>query len=174
MDFPAEIQDQMKAFKRSQKPRIWQFLGLILVAVFIGSAILSGQREKANTKKYLEAPALNDVYCVQEDNEYSLMTIAEIQGDSIYFMNNEYYTTQRLDVKKLHRANFYEKGVIYGYSKDELQELYNDKIIHNIWRDLAYSTEKLKLRDAGVREYSDSELDTESNTEDEDEDETGS
>ncbi|MDR2919427.1 MAG: hypothetical protein LBV72_08710 [Tannerella sp.] len=42
MDFPAEIQDQMKSFKKAQKPRIWQFLGLIIVALFIGSAIISG------------------------------------------------------------------------------------------------------------------------------------
>ncbi|MDR2919426.1 MAG: hypothetical protein LBV72_08705 [Tannerella sp.] len=72
------------------------------------------------------------------------MTIAGIQGDSVYFLNNEYYTTQISDVKKLHRANFYEKEFVYGYSKEELQELYNDKMIRYIWRDLPYNTEKLK------------------------------
>lgn len=169
MNYPGEIQEQMRSFKRAQKPRIWQFLGLILFVVFIGSSIISGQREKANTKKYLEAPALNDVYCFKYDNEYSLMKIAQIQEDSVFFLNNEYYTTKMSDVKKLHRANFYEQGIIYAYSMDELQELYDDKEIRYIWRDLAYSTEKLKIRESDAIEKSDSVIENEDDSEDEEE-----
>ena len=161
-NYPPEIQTQMRDFKRSQKPKIWQFLGLILIIIFIGSAIISGQREKANTKKYLEAPVLNDVYCIRyDDKEYSLMMIAEIEGDSIYFHNNEYHTSKTSSVDKLHRADFYEQGVVYGYSKEELKELYQKGSIRYIWRDMPYSTEKIKVREADAEENRNNDPETE-------------
>lgn len=161
-NYPTEIQTQMREFKRRQKPKIWQFLGLILIVVFIGSAIISGQREKANTGKYVENPALNDVYCLRyDDNKYSLVMIAGMEGDSIFFYNNEYHTSKMSNVKKLHRPDFYEQGIVYGYSRDEVRELYEDKTIRYVWRDLPYNTEKIKVKEADAEEKVDEDAETE-------------
>lgn len=164
-NYPAEIQTQMRDFKRSQKPRIWQFLGLILIAVFIVSAIISGQREKTNTGKYVEDPALEDVYCLRYDNKYSLMIVAEIQGDSIYFYSNDYHTSKKSNVKKLHRPDFYNHDVVYRYDKNELKELYEDKTLRSVWRNLPYSTEIIKVKEADAEEKTSEDSETENEEE---------
>lgn len=143
--YPNEIQVQMKDFKRSQKPRIWQFAGLFLVAAFIISVIISGRRETANTETYFKDPKVNDVYCIQVDKEYTLMYIDEIEDDSIIFICNDYFAYKLSEAKWLHRPNFYDYDTRWAYSRDDLKERFDGKKIREIWRNLPYSTKKVTI-----------------------------
>ena len=141
---PPNVQSQIMAFRRKQKAPFWQWTGLLLLAGLIASAIISGFRETKNTKKYLESPEYNDVYCVKYDNAYSLMYIVDISDDSIYFAENNYTTKSRSDVKKLHRYEYYDHDLTIAYSNEELIELYYiDSLILTIWRNLPFSKEEL-------------------------------
>lgn len=163
-NFTPDMQMRMATFRSSQKARIWQYTGLLLFAVFMINMMLTGRREMANTKKYFESPAINDVYCTESDNEYSLMTIGEILDDSIYFYINEYYTSKITNVQKLHRVDFYEQDIMYGYSKEDLKDFYDKRTICKIWRNLPYSTEKVKVNDSVVKDSPHVDMETEEET----------
>ena len=166
------LQNQISDFKRKQKAPFWQWIGLLLLLGIIASTMITGYRETRNTKRFLETPALNDVYCVKYDNAYSLMYIADIQGDSIFFLENKYTMSKQSEAIKLHRPHFYDLDSVYGYSHDELKTYYNDKLICTIWRNLPYQTTPLNLSDDErqlLEDDEDDDFDFDEDEEDEDE-----
>jgi hypothetical protein len=149
-----QLQPQVKEFYRRRKAPFWQWVGLLLIMASMVSGIISGICENKNTKTYFESPEINDVYCVKYDTrEYSLMYIEDIREDSVYFIVNDYTTKKSSSVTKLHRPDFYETDVVYGFSRYELNDMfYEEKSITQIWRNLKYSREKTKLREPDIQE----------------------
>ena len=143
------LQKQITDFKQSQKAPFWQWTGLLLMIGIMVYAMISGFLETRNTKLFIESPQVNDVYCVKyDDKAYTLMSIYSIENDSIFFIENKYTMSLESKAKQLHRNAFYDHDYIYGYSHDELKELfYEDKRILTIWRNLPYQTKQLKLTD---------------------------
>ena len=146
-ELPPVLQSQVTDFSRKQRAPFWQWVGLLLLLGFITSALIAGHRETRNTKRFLESPELNDVYCMKYNNAYLLMYIFDIQGDSIFFIENKYTMKKQSGVKKLHRPHFYDYDTVHGYSHDELKECYNGKLIRTIWRNLPYQTSQLNIPD---------------------------
>ena len=140
------LQPEIKEFYRKCKAPFWQWVGLTLI---IASVLLNINRtinEKNDTKQFFNSPEINDVYCFKYEDGYTLMLIDDISNDSVYFLNNEYYFSNIIDVKKLHRLKYYNLDETYGYSREELDNLFNEeKIIIKIWRALPYSTEDIEI-----------------------------
>ncbi|MDR2916306.1 MAG: hypothetical protein LBV74_16020 [Tannerella sp.] len=150
------LQPKINEFYRKQRTPLWQWLGLLLICASLATGIAAKIKENKDTKVYIEFPEVNDVYCIKYDEGYSLMYIAEIQDDSIFFITSDYTILRYSSVKKLHQPELYESDSYYSFSKDELNELfYEDKFIKTIWRNLPYSNKKdLKLRDVDIKENS--------------------
>ena len=151
-NYPNEIQVQMNDFKRSQKPRFWQFAGLFLFAAFMISMIISGRGEITDTKKFFEDPKVKDVYCIQVDDEYTLMYIDAIVSDSVVFICNSYFAYKLSEAKWLHRPNFYDDEIRWIYGRDELKEMFDSEDIKRIWRDLPYSTKQITIEEPDIKE----------------------
>jgi len=156
-----QLRSEIVEFHRKCRAPLWQWVGLALIACSILLNILNVVTENNNTKKYFESPEVNDVYCINYDDEYSLMFIDEIRDDSVFFIYNEYTYSTISKVKNLHKLNYYDLDVVYGYSREELNELYyEDKFIKKIWRSLPYSTSKVKIKESKtINNYSDDEDD---------------
>lgn len=147
------LQSEIEAFYRKKKAPLWQWTGLLLIAASIIINIVNTRRENSNTKSFIEAPQINDVYCIKYDNGYSLMYIDDIEEDSIFFISSDYYCTSFSDAKKLHQPQYYESDVVYGFSREELNALfYEEKSIKNIWRNLPYSHKELKINSTEIKE----------------------
>jgi len=176
-DVSPVLQEQIKAFRRTQNAPFWQWIGLQLIIGFIISALITGFHETHNTKKYLESPEYKDVYCVKYEKSYSLMYIIDIRDDSIFFADNNYTTKYESDVKKLHRPEYYDSEATYVFSHTELKDMYYvEKLILTIWRNLPYSKEFLPIEDDDDEDdyyYDDEdEDDEEEDFENEEEDDT--
>jgi len=143
------LQQEIKCFNRSQRAPFWQWTGLLFMMGLIGYTLISGFQETKNTKLFIESPQVGDVYCVKpNDKVYTLMYIHSIENDSIFFVENKYTMNLKSEAKQLHRNSFYDHDYVYGFSYDELKELfYDDKMIQIIWRNLPYQTKRLKLTD---------------------------
>ena len=140
-----EQQQIVQESHRKSKPPLWQWLGLLLIAASLISGFINTRIENSNAKSYFESPEINDVYCYKEDGAYSLMYIDEITEDSIYFIDNIYEVKSMSNAKDLHKQLYYDYDVVYGFSKEELHNLfYEEKSIIKIWRNLSYSTKPLK------------------------------
>jgi hypothetical protein len=150
---PPVLQDQLGEFRKSQKPPLWQWVGLLLFTVFAFNIILSVQRDGKKRDAFYESPQPGDVYCLKYDEGYSLMYIDEIGNDSVFFISNDYLSETFSGAKKLHRPEFYDAGTYYGYSREELNEYYyGRKIIRDIWRDLPYNREDLEIEEPPAAE----------------------
>ena len=172
-----EMQSEVNNFYRKNKAPFWQWVGLLLFTVSVILSIIGNIKEGKNTELFLNSPEINDVYCVKEEEGYSLMYIDEIIGDSVFFIDNNYVCRKLSDVKKLHRLDYYDLDVVYGFSREELNELFHEeKYIKEIWRNLRYSTRDVKTRGGikessfDVEEYSDDEDDFEEDEEEDSED----
>ena len=143
-----DLRNQILEFSRKQKAPFWQWIGLLLFVGFIGSTLFFGYKETKNTKLFLESPDFKDVYCMKYENGYSLMYIVDIRNDSIFFLDNNYATTKKSEVKKLHAPQNYELDDLYVYTHNELKKLYYiDRVIITIWRDLPFNLEGLTFED---------------------------
>ncbi|MDR2146136.1 MAG: zinc ribbon domain-containing protein, partial [Tannerella sp.] len=141
------LQQQIANVIRSGKAPFWQWTGLLLMIALIANTLISGFRETKNTRLFMESPQVGDVYCVKYDDDYTLMSISSIENDSIFFIENKYTMSLKSRAKELHRDNFYDHDILYGYTHDELEELFEDKSILTIWRNFPYQTKKLDLTD---------------------------
>jgi len=166
-----QLRSEIVEFHRKCRAPLWQWVGLALIAASVLIGITNGITENKNTKKYFDSPEINDVYCVKYDDGYSLMFIDEIRDDSIFFIHNEYTYSTMTKVKNLHKLNYYDLDEVYGYSREELNELYHEeKFIKKIWRSLPYSTANVKIKESKTIDNSIDDEDFESEEEDVSED----
>ncbi|MDR2147249.1 MAG: hypothetical protein LBE91_12395, partial [Tannerella sp.] len=147
-----DLQKRIAAFSYRQKVPFWQWTGLLLLIAFIANTLIFGylgaRRETKNTELFIESPQVGDVYCVKYEKVYTLMAIDSIENDSVFFIENKYTMSFKSEAIQLHRDAFYDHDYIYGYTHDELKEMFHeDKSILNIWRNLPYQTKKLDLTD---------------------------
>lgn len=109
-----------------KKPK-WLFAGLVLFAVLIGftmiTASFSTAKDKRHMTEIIQNPQVGDEYEVRlSSKEYSLMKVASIAPDSIYFYLNEYSTNKYKGLDRLRREHGgdYDNEYVEAYSKSEL------------------------------------------------------
>ncbi|MDH5381768.1 MAG: hypothetical protein OEW75_12990 [Cyclobacteriaceae bacterium] len=134
---PEGIQTKSGSLKSSVKTPPYIFSGLAIVVLVIGFVFFNSHRNSEQTKSYFDKPAVNDVYAMYDPQEttefkYYFMKVSEISEDSIYFLPNEFGYNRipdELDVKD----GFYP--IIYSFDKQELQELFTEGDIKEIYRE---------------------------------------
>ncbi|MCL5244646.1 zinc ribbon domain-containing protein [Cellulophaga sp. 20_2_10] len=125
---------EYKNVKGEAKTPIKHFSALFIIGLLIAGFSFSSFLDGKNTEDYISEPQVNDVYRYKtEDSNYSTMKIASI-SDSIYIMDNEYYTDKKSGISEINLAKNYTKEQ-YGYTVEELKDLYKDHIIYQIDRD---------------------------------------
>jgi len=94
------------------------FAGLIILLLFVGSAVAAGISSSMNTDDYLKTPAVGDVYEIKHEangkSYYTLYRIAKVGTDSIVFAINDYEAEGRNGLRKLKQQhhNSYSEQVI--------------------------------------------------------------
>ncbi|WP_424002081.1 hypothetical protein [Maribacter sp. IgM3_T14_3] len=132
---PEALKMQYKNIKSDAKGPIWQFSGLLVLALLIGFAIYSGGKDKENTQLYLSAPAVGDIYEYKADNgSYSTMRLMKVTSDSLYLSLNDYEISKKSRLYKIDKDENYSE-VTYGYSKNEISQMQKEGIILDINRD---------------------------------------
>lgn len=135
-ELPEHIKQKFELEKSGASYPIWYFSGLAVLACLISFAFYASNENAENDKLYIETPAIGDVYSVKASKSgyYSAMKVTDITNDSIYVLFNNYEIDKRSKIYKIDKVENYttETG---AYSKQEIKDLFNEKIIYDVDRD---------------------------------------
>lgn len=135
-ELPDSIRQKLKVEneRHSIKYPIWFFSGLFIIAALVAIGIyMSGETEKKE-KAYLESPQLDDKYEYKtESGYYSIMKISKVTPDSVYFYINDMETNKTSGIYDIDKEKNY--SMIEGYTREEVKQLYTDKVVYEINRD---------------------------------------
>ncbi|MBU2995061.1 hypothetical protein KO500_01380 [Cellulophaga baltica] len=134
-EMPSYIKTEFKRVKKNSKGPAWQFSGLILFALLIVFAGFASKSDRASEKMYLETPLVGDVYEYKlAYSQYSTMKIMQVTTDSIFVSLNDYEINKASRIYRIDKSENYSNK-LYVYSKKEITDMYNSKIIFDINRE---------------------------------------
>ena len=133
-EMSAAMKKESSVARKEAKGPIWQFSGLFIFPALIVFAFFIGKRESVKEAEYLSNPLVGDVYNYYTDSsQYSTMRIVHLNKDSIYVQLNNYEIGRSSKTYTIDKEKNYSKKA-YGYSKKEIKEMYEQKIIVDIDR----------------------------------------
>jgi hypothetical protein len=98
---------------------------------------VANQKHHEETAKWIVAPQSGDIYEYKtEDNQYTLLMVNDIQGDSVYIRQNQYETNLKKGLRKLKaKGSVAYSTELYSFSKGELKAMFDKGVILDIDRD---------------------------------------
>jgi hypothetical protein len=133
---PRSLRKKVEKEKEKLKTPIWYFSGIFIFVLFVAFIIYLDFADKANTKKYVAAPAVNDVYEFKNDvGHYTLFKIDEVFEDSVVIFFNSYESTSSSKLYELDDSIKYDYETFYILAKSTLLEMYEEKKILKINRE---------------------------------------
>ncbi|ULC58921.1 zinc-ribbon domain-containing protein [Flaviramulus sp. BrNp1-15] len=134
-ELPEQIKHKFELEKHRGIP-ILHFSGLAIIVLAIAFFAYSGSKNKELDAKYIQAPAIGDVYSVLSDTngQYTTMKVTGVTNDSVFVVYNDYEIDKRSAIYKIDKKENY---TVYesGYTKQEILSLYADKTIYEIDRE---------------------------------------
>jgi zinc-ribbon family len=135
-EMPGELKETYNRVKAGTKTPIWSFIGAALLAVLIISIVISERDKDARIAKLVLQPAPGDVYEIKtKSNQYSLIRIEQVNGDTVLFRQNEYETNKLSGLDDIRKKGMdaYSEDV-YLMTRKGLKELYDKGSIEDIER----------------------------------------
>jgi hypothetical protein len=112
----------------------WQFSGLVTSVLFIIWMVFALENIEEKERQYLAEPAIGDVYSYRiGDFEYSMMRLAEIKNDTLYFQLNRRHAQRRSRVFGLNQDKYYYKSTTC-FTQEDLRGMYEDETVFSISR----------------------------------------
>ncbi|QWX84215.1 hypothetical protein H0I23_00765 [Cellulophaga sp. HaHaR_3_176] len=133
-EMPTSLEREYKNLKTKAKGPIWQFSGLFVVTALIVLVGFAVNIDNKNNSIYLDNPLIGDVYEYQIANkQYSTMKVVEVSNDSLFMSLNDYEINKSTRIYKIDKPENYPQ-LTFGFSKQEIKELYISKKIIDINR----------------------------------------
>ena len=136
-ELPQQIQQKFEVERHRGIP-IKHFAGLAIIVGLISWIFYSNAKDKENEAIYIESPKVGDVYHTEGTNTsyYTSARVSAIENDSIYVIFNNLETNKRSDVSNIDKdSNYNSEENTYGYTIEDIQQLYKDDVIYKIERD---------------------------------------
>jgi predicted RNA-binding Zn-ribbon protein involved in translation (DUF1610 family) len=133
LQMPANLISAFVNVKAKTKTPLWTFAGLAALGILIIIVVFEIKKDKELNAKLVLTPQAGDIYEVKtkEDN-YTLMKIIRVQGDSVYVNFNNYETDKASGIYQLKEKEYSED--VSGLSKMDLREMFKDGNIYDIER----------------------------------------
>ncbi len=135
-DMPPSLMAPYHILKAKTRTPIWMFSGLAIVLLLIIIGVVSDIKKDEKNAKLILTPQIGDIFEIKtKNNQYTLLKIEYVFGDSVYVRFNLYETDKISGINKLQRNgdNAYTQE-IYGFSKAELKKMFDDGNILDIER----------------------------------------
>ena len=135
-ELPEQIKQKFELEKAGVRFPLWYFSGLILIAIAIALATYLSKKDAENDKLYIQQPMIGDVYSVKasQTGYYTSMKITKVTTDSVYVVFNDYEIDRKSKIYKINKTENYTTE-IDGYSKEEIQTLFDQELIYEVDRD---------------------------------------
>jgi hypothetical protein len=130
-----EMLEKYNELKSQTKPKIWQFAGLLLLAILIYAVSSSLAAETKREKEYLASPQAGDRYYLASltPGFYTSFKIIKIEGDSVEVSLNMKETNKITAVASIDISENYI-GLTEKYTKKQLTEMYSSGKIQDVIR----------------------------------------
>ena len=135
-EMPTQLKASYDNVKAQTKTPFWTFIGLALLVVLITSAVISDRNKSALNAKLIEAPQKGDVYEIKtEDNQYTLMKVESINGDTVFIREHKYSTNKASGFSEMRQKGDagYQEEVSF-FEKKELKTMFDKGKILDIVR----------------------------------------
>lgn len=132
-DFKTKM--EFDELSKQTKTPLKTYLGLFIALSFVAFMLLLKFLGSVNSAEYVKNPAKGDVYQVElEDGSFTTYKIDKINGDSVYFLVNQYITDELSGIDKVQEKNVYYEELL-AFSKKDLIKYYDDGNVHSIVRE---------------------------------------
>jgi hypothetical protein len=135
IELPYEIKNIFqKQYKKSPvKTPVWQFSGSFLLAALMSVAIYTGIRAEKAEKTYIQNPLTGDIYRINNDGHFSTLKVKSVIRDSVNIYLNDMETSSGTGINEIDIDENYKRTQFF--SKENLKELFDKRIIYQIDRD---------------------------------------
>lgn len=133
-ELPEQIKHKFEAEKHTGVP-IWHFSGLAIILCIAAYFSYSSSIHKEEEAIYVKEPAIGDVYSIETETagHYTSMRVTGVSLDSVFVLYNNYEIDKRSGIDQIDVNENYTNAND-GYTKAEIINLYDEKIIYNIER----------------------------------------
>ena len=133
-EMPEPIKRECENLKNESKGPIWQFAGLVVIAVLIAWGSYASGEDKKLELEYIKSPQVGDIYEYKiETGSYSTLKVVSVTNDSVFVSPNEYEISKMSKIYKIDKPENYS-DVSYGISNSKIKEMYNSGEIFDINR----------------------------------------
>jgi hypothetical protein len=134
--------DAAKMYEQATRTPVYFYSGLIIVAAFIILLVIANINGQNTRVSYVANPIVGDVYTIKkEENDttyFSFLRVSRIKGDSIWaYQNNLEYIGY---VSRFNSIDYFQSGEELGFTKKELQKMYDKDVIYAVNRAYSPST----------------------------------
>lgn len=129
---PDALRASYERVKDNAGTPIWAYSGLGAIVLIIAAVAINDGKKTEATADYVLHPKKGDVVQIKLDSVYTLIKLTNVDRDSVYFVTNQFQTTDDTEIDDL-TAKPYDTEVI-SMSLTKLAELNKEGKIINIDR----------------------------------------
>ena len=133
-EMPEDVKRKSAEIRRDTKAKLWQFSGLILIALMAIPLAISIFNDNKASEEYINSPQAGDIYKTKMKDMYSLSKVTRVNEDSVFMVNNEYETDKGSKVYKLDEDANYEENE-YGLHRLSVIRMHSMGYIEAVKRD---------------------------------------
>lgn len=136
-ELPEQIQHKFELEKQGAGYPIWYFSGLAIIAGIIALVSYNSSKHDEDVINYINEPQVGDMYSIEgsEDGYYTSMKVDRVTQDSVFVIYNDYEIDSKYSKSKLNAASNFSGETTDGFSREELQILFDEKAIYDVNRD---------------------------------------
>lgn len=119
---PDGLRDSYNQVKAQTKIPVWTFSGIALIAVIVVIGIISGKKKDERNAQLILSPKAGDIFEIKTpDNNYSLIRVTSVNGDTVFIQQNEYQVDRSSGLDDLRKKDYAPEE--YGISKSVLKTM---------------------------------------------------
>ena len=129
-----EVKQEYVHLTEVAKGPIWQFAGLVLIAILIIKSYFSISQNNQDNLNRINSPSVGDIYEYKIDRgEYSTLKVANTSKDSVFVIPNNYVVDKITGIYKINKPENYAEYQ-YAISKTKLKEMFESGEIFEVSR----------------------------------------
>ena len=118
-EMSSDIRAEYDIASMDAKGPIWQFAGLVIIALLAIGAYFVGEQNKEDNLAKLNTPEVGDIYECEYGEGFSTFRIEAVEADSLLIVENDYETDEKSGIDDINLPENYST-LVYKISRSDL------------------------------------------------------
>lgn len=136
------IKGKRELYEKATRTPFYFYTGIAICAVFAVCFLIATINAGNNANRYINNPRVGDVYTVMRENDsttaYYFLKVKQVTDDSVYTFRSRYMYNGIAD--QFDKLDYFVASTNLGFSKKDLQALYDKETIVHIYRSYGSNT----------------------------------